>query len=108
MECIKVFEKDSREYDLLSRLANVLSQKSPRRYRYFVGETYFDYGQGWMWTTVLCSTGSGDCLDSYQALCPRDQRRVLECDGSPEAVAEVADAVLADKFCPDRPKGEAR
>ena len=105
MKYIKVFEKDSREYELLDKLALILTFKSPKRYRYFVGKTYFDYGQGWLWTTVLCETGKSGCMGSYQALNPCEQEKILGCDGSLEAVAAIADAVLADKFCPDRTEG---
>ncbi len=102
MSYIKVFDHKSREYELLEKLAMILTCKSPRKYRYLVGQTYFDYGQGWMWTTVLCDTGSAGITGRYQALNPREQEEILQSDGSFEAVAAIADEVLADKFCPDK------
>ena len=98
MNSIAVFKKGSREYELLDKLAMELTRKSPNHYKYYVDETYFDYGQGWMWTTVLCKSGKY----SYQALNPREQEEVLLSGGSCEEIAAIADEVLADKFCPDK------
>jgi len=104
MSFISVFKKDSREYELLEKLALILTFKSPNRYKYEVGETYFDFGQDWKWTTVLCRTGEYGICGSYQALCPAEQEKILLSDGSLEEIAAIADGVLADKFCPDKPK----
>ena len=104
---IKVFEKGSEARERLEKLAVVLTIKSPRHYQYYVGETYFDFGQNWKWTTVLCDTGERGVTGSYQALNPANQEAVLLCDGSLEKIAEVADAVLGGKYCPDRIKDGA-
>lgn len=101
---IKVFERGSEARERLEKLAAVLTLKSPRHFRYYVGETYFDYGQDWKWTTVLCDTGEGGVTGRYQALNPANQEAVLICDGSFERIVEVADKVLSGKFCPDRIK----
>ena len=101
---IKVFEKGTEAFERLEKLAAVLTLKSPRHYQYYVGETYFDYDQGWMWTTVLCDTGELGVTGRYQALSPANQKAVLICDGSFESIVKVADDVLGDKFCPDRLK----
>lgn len=97
-ECMKVFKEGSEEYKLLEKLALILTFKSPNRKKYVVGTTYFDLGQDWKWTTVLCKD---DCW-SYQALNPAEQEEIITCDGSLESVAKIADGVLADKFCPDK------
>lgn len=107
MNHIKVFDKGSAEYVLLEKLALILTFKSPLRYKYRVGETYFDYGQNWVWTTVLCDMGGHGVTGSYQALCPREQEEILLSDGSLESVSAIADEVLSDKYCPDREKGVA-
>ena len=100
MMAIRVFEEDSKEYKKLEMMATVLTLKSPLHRNYVVGETYFDLGQGWKWTTVLCANGND--FGGYQALTPVDQEAVLRSDGSLEAINNIANAVLSDKYCPDR------
>lgn len=98
---IKVFPAGSEEYQKLAAVAEALTKKSPKGYRYEVGETYFDYGQDWSWTTILCE---GGIFGGYQALCPRDQEEIILGNHTPE---EMADRVLASRFCPDRIEKEA-
>ena len=94
MSAIKVFEHGTVEYARLAAVAAALTELSPKGYNYYVGVTYFDHGQDWKWTTVLCD--GGWC--GYQALNPREQEDVL----SGVDVIEVANMVLSDKYCPDR------
>ena len=99
---ISKFGPGTDERKKLSVAAAVLTAKSPNGYRYYVGETYFDYGQDWMWTTVLCE---GDHWGGYQALNPREQEEILLADVN--EIPAICDGVLADKFCPDKKKGAA-
>lgn len=96
---ISRFDVGSKNRDLLKLAAAVLTLKSPNGWRYYVGETYFDYGQDWKWTTVLCNGGSSG---GYQALNPAEQEAILLSDGSMDSMAKIADRILSDKFCPDR------
>lgn len=98
VEMIKQYKEGTEEYEKLERMAMILTLKSPKKYNYVVGDTYFDYGQGWKWTTVLCRGGYG----GYQALNPAEQEAVLLSDGSLEELNGIANEVFADKFCPDR------
>lgn len=101
MSCIKIYEKNTPEYDKLRRAAAILTGLSPNGWEYYVGETFFDYGQDWRWTTVLCRC-TGQFTDSYQALCPADQERIVF--APIEELPAIAADVLAWKFCPDRIK----
>lgn len=92
---ITLFNHEDVEYQKLEAAAELLTEKSPRGYTYYVGDTYFDFGQNWKWTTILCE-GSG--WGSYQALSPRTQELIIESDNLAEAVEEV----LNGKYCPDR------
>ena len=96
---LKVFDHGSRERELLKIAAAVLTFKSPNGWRYYVDETYFDYGQDWKWTTVLCSGGS---FGGYQALNPVEQEEILLGEESFEYMGAIADKVLSDKYCPDK------
>ena len=42
---IRTFERNGNEWDRLNMLAALLTAHSPNGWEYFVGETYFDYGQ---------------------------------------------------------------
>lgn len=101
MSAIKLYQNGSNEYKKLELAAAMLTYLSPNGYRYYVGETYFDYGQDWMWTTVLCDDHSK--WGGYQALCPREQEEIVLANGIDD-IKFVALHVLADKYCPDRKK----
>lgn len=96
---IKRFPKGSDEYKRLEAAAAMLNVKSPTKSRYYVGETYFDFGQDWMWTTVLCDSNS-KWGGGYQALNPREQEEILMCDMA--ELDGITNDVLSDKFCPDK------
>jgi len=46
---------------------------------YSVGNTYFDYGQDWRWTTILYAEGTSH---SFQALYPAEHERIINGDFS--------------------------
>lgn len=94
---IKTYKLGDPEFENLYKLADILTKKSPNKYVYYVGDTYFDLGQNWMWTTVLCR---GD-WSSYQALNPREQEEAILANSDAE-LEKIADSVLSDKYCPDK------
>ena len=96
-DCIKVYMDKSEEYKRLSEAATRLTEASPTGRKYFVGRTWFDFGSNLEWTTILAESKWG----SYQALCPRDQERILEAD-TDDKMYEAVRKVLADPFCPDK------
>ena len=99
MSFIKRYASDTPEYDKLRRAAHILTGLSPNGYKYTVGETYFDFGQDWKWTTILCDGGS---FGGYQALSPANQEEIIL--APVEQLPAVCADVLAGKFCPDRIK----
>lgn len=94
---IKTYKLGDPEFENLYKLADILTKKSPNKYVYYVGDTYFDLGQNWMWTTVLCR---GD-WSSYQALNPREQEEAILANSDVE-LEKIADSVLSDKYCQDK------
>lgn len=100
MSSIKRYEPGSPEYQNLARAAALMTGKSPRGYHYTVGDCYFDFGQGWVWTTILSDGGE---WGGYQALNPREQEMIVLASSVAEIEA-VVDEVFADKYCPDRIK----
>ena len=95
---IAKFDKGTSEYEKLQIVALMLTNRSPLKYRYEVGETYFDFGQDWMWTTILCR---GNEWGGYQALNPREQEEILEAETYADFV-RIVNEILADDLCPDK------
>lgn len=71
---IDTFKPGSWEYEQLRIAAEMLTNKSPENNVYCVGNTYFDFGQNWMWTTILCADGSGW---GSQAITPEQQEEII-------------------------------
>jgi len=94
---IRKFERGEDGYKRLALMAALLEYKSPNGWPYEVGETYFDFGQGWKWTTILCR---GGVCGGFQAVNPAEQERILFDDVN--TFPALADEILADKFCPDK------
>ena len=71
---ISVFKPGSWEYEQLRIAAEMLTEKSPNGYKYYVGETYFYDDQNWKWTTILYANGFGW---GYQAITPEQQEEII-------------------------------
>lgn len=98
-EC--TFEPGQEEYELLEALADKLMELSPNGFKYWVDDTYLDYGSKWMWTTVLAEdTVSPYFQSTYQAISPAEWLALM----NGEDVTEIAEHVLSDKYCPDKIK----
>lgn len=69
---IKVYSMGTPEFVQLERAAALLTGLSPNGWTYFAGDTYFDFGQGWKWTTVLRRE------QPVQFLTPAEQTKIIE------------------------------
>ena len=96
-EIIRTYSKDSHEYDMLERACAVLTATSKKGITYKVEDTYFDFGQNWMWTTIIAHDPNS-CFGSYQAVCPRDYEKILCSDDLLGTLVKVK----ADKFWNDK------
>lgn len=86
---ITTFAPDSVEYSNLRVIANYYTATSPYGCRYTVEDVYFDYGQDWMWTTIVCYKPNGD---DYQVLYPNEHEKiVLETDNT--TLFKIADKI---------------
>lgn len=68
---------------------NILATFNRENRFYTVTDVYFDFGQDWMWTTIVCDYTTvledGRKYDgSYQILCPNDYSKILEAESSKE------------------------
>ena len=83
-EYIKVFDRDSKEYEKLKLAADIMSFDTG--ISHYVGDTYFDFGQDWKWTTILAKDIT---WGAYQALCPRQQEMILNADSTDDIIAGI-------------------
>ena len=97
-----ILHHSSHGYTALEFAAAALTFASPGHVRYKVQDVYFDYGQNWMWTTIVAERPNGD---SWQALYPRDWEKLVTSDSIIDIVATVK-AIGNDKFNPDKWEGE--
>ena len=74
MNAIKMFTHGTEERSNLEKAAKMLTAQNEFKREYYVGETYFDYGQRLMWTTILYKSKDWGAV---QALCPRDQELIV-------------------------------
>lgn len=94
----RTIETNERAYERLEAVANILTAYSKKGIRYWVDDTYFDYGQGWKWTTILAKDGEGW---KWQAICPRDWELIIEAE-TPEELMEAVNSIRNDKFFGDK------
>jgi len=87
MDTIKVYPKDSEEHVKLEIAAIWLEYFSRKGTTYRVGDTYFDLGQDWKWTTIIATMANRN--DTYQALCPRDHEKIICSDDIKATVKEI-------------------
>ena len=88
METIRQYAPNEPEHGRLVEAAQELTRLSPNGTTYSVNDTWFDFGQRWMWTTIIATRPDGT---SWQALNPRDHERILRSgDGEmPETIRVI-------------------
>lgn len=74
----RTIEYKSDEYKRLEAVAKMLEAISPNGYRYEVEDCYFDYGQEWMWTTIIAHNDADTgLLSRWQAIDPKEWDRII-------------------------------
>ena len=94
MEIIRTYAPDTDEYARLKTASVVLTAVSPKHITYTVEDTYFDFGQDWMWTTIIDSR-------DVQILSPRDWEEVVLATTADELLDAVKN-IMNDKYFGDR------
>ena len=76
-DAIKVFGEQSKEHKKLEAAVLLLNaeKEDDDNGVFEIRDIYFDYGQGWMWTTIILN--GGDQWSSYQALNPKQQAQIV-------------------------------
>lgn len=73
MEMIKVYEPSSNEFKKLEIACAVFNENG---FECYVKDTWFDFGQNWKYTAILCKSDWG----AYQFLNPREYLDILNSD----------------------------
>lgn len=98
MEHVINMVKEPEAYQRLKVVAEMLNLNAVVKgsgTTFYVGETYLDFGQNWMWTTILADnskTGS-----SWQALNPREWKEIYSAEKASE-LARIAEEIASDKY----------
>lgn len=92
---IKEYPKNSPEYKRLETACALLNCYN--KYTYTVENIYFDAGQDWMWSTIVCHTGSSGVLGSWQVLSPKDHEKIVTA-ANPEQLGKAVDDVMHDEY----------
>lgn len=87
-KAIKIFNRGSDEYNKLEAAAMLLDTFTGKEH--YVGETYFDYGQDWKWTTVLQTSKE---WGGVQVLTPRAQEDIITASNA-EQLGKAVDSVI--------------
>ena len=86
---------DANLYNRFEAIASILTAYSPHNAVYMVEDVYLDYGQNWVWTTIV-RKGYNEC----QILCPRDWQRIIEAD-TMEKLFDIVKDIVNDKYSLD-------
>jgi len=95
MDTIRIYRKDEDAYKMLEKACMILNATSATGTTFTVGETYFDFGQDWKWTTILAVSPK---YGHYQALSPRAHEDIIFSTDLLKTIAEIK----TDKFWLDK------
>lgn len=92
---IAKYEEHTVEWKNLAAVAKMLEALSENDASYYVGDTWFDYGQGWEWTTIIRAQ-KGTIYD-VQILSPKKHEMVIEAKSASD-LAKAVDAIRNDEY----------
>lgn len=78
----------TKEYKNLVAVARMLEAVSEKDRKYIVKDTYFDYGQNWMWTTIIREDRE---WGGIQILSPRQWESIIFVNNAKELAEAVED-----------------
>ena len=96
MDAIKLFPSDSDECKRLVQASKMLTIASENGSVYKVEDIYFDMGQNWWWTTIICYAKDGS---SFQALSPKEQEDLLFADNIFDGLNKVVNGYGWTHYC---------
>lgn len=93
----RVIKQNEKEYGKLQIVAKALELASPNNERYWVEDTYLDFGQDWMWTTICGESKWG----GHQVLNPREWNEIMMAE-SLHDLAKIVDEIRSGEYFHDR------
>ena len=91
MDTIKQYDYTTDEYAKLTIAANEMTRNSMKGTQFKVEDTYFDLGQGWMWTTIVAHRPDGE---RWQVLYPKQHEDIILSKDIPATIHDI----MTDKF----------
>lgn len=91
-------KSNTKEYRNLKIAADILEYESPSNSMYYVEDTYFDYGQDWVWTTIVRLDGR---WGGVQAVTPAEWEKLIFAD-SIEEIVKIVHEIRSNKFFSDK------
>ena len=92
----RTLQSNEQEYKNLKAVAAMLEALSAHGATYIVEDVYLDFGQKWMWTTIL-RKGFAEC----QILSPRQWKMITTAEKLNDLVICVED-IMNDKYFMDK------
>ena len=92
----RVIESTEKEYKRFEAVAKMLEMLSPNGARYEVNVCYLDFGQNWMWTTIL-RRGYREC----QILSPRQWEEIMLAE-TPQDIANIVEDIRNGEYFGDK------
>ena len=93
----RVINPTEKIYKNFEAVAKMLEAFSPNNKKYFIEDTYLDYGQDWKWTTIIREGEWG----GIQVLSPRDWKNIVNAT-SLEELGRITDEIRNDKYFGDK------
>lgn len=93
MVAVGVFGSQSHEVNKLAYIARIMTARSDNGVVYEVGDTYYDFGHDWKWTTILAYRSPNS---HWQALYPTDQRKIFNAE-TREELDFIAQELMDEK-----------
>lgn len=90
------YAPDTREYQLLQIVANMLTERATRT-TFCVDDTYWDVGAGIVWTTIIANRDDGS---SWQVLYPYRRKAILAATEAADLL-KVVDSIVNSPYAPE-------
>jgi hypothetical protein len=98
----KTIERNTQEYKMLEAVAKLLETFSAKGFKYTVEDVYFDFGQDWMWTTIIAHNPEEfGVLHSWQAINPRQWEGIITSTNVNE-LTEMVNIIQNDNWFSDK------
>ena len=95
---IQIYNKNSMEHTKLEMFARIMDSKTSNNFYFTVDDGFYDWGQGWKWTSVSSHNKSEEMrgstvLGSWWTLNPKQYETILDSNSFDELV-NIADEIL--------------